>query len=76
MKFRKTERKHIEEKNYVDNPELLCSIYRLPDTGIRKMEEHDLLLLTALQLLASRSRLQWGSWLEAVVSVVLGTKLH
>jgi hypothetical protein len=35
------------------------------------MEEHDRLLPTALQQLASRSRLQWGSWLEAVVSVVL-----
>lgn len=53
--------KLIEEDSYLGSPELLCSIYRLPDTVIREMEEHDGLLPTALQQLVSRSRLQWGS---------------
>lgn len=49
---REDREKLIEEKNYLDNPELLCSIYRLPDTAIREMEEHDHMLPTALQQLA------------------------
>jgi hypothetical protein len=64
--FGKAGKKLVGENNYLDNPELLCSIYRLPDTAIREIEEHDCLLPASLQQHASGSRLQWGSRLEAV----------
>lgn len=60
--IRDNREKLVEEDNYLDNPELLCSIYRQPDTAIRELEEHEGLLPTALQQLVSRSRLQCGSW--------------
>lgn len=51
----------------MDNLELLCSIYHLSDTAVRKMEEHDRSLNNELQQLVSRPSLQWGSRLETVV---------